>query len=83
MSFDSIPENASLKPTVFKAKVSDQDLDEFVQLLKLSKIGPKTYENLREDRYFGVTHKWLSESKDYWVNKYNWYACSVYREIIN
>ncbi|KAK5685050.1 hypothetical protein LTS10_003125 [Elasticomyces elasticus] len=49
MSFDTIPSQASLKPRPFTAHVSDKDLESFQTLLKHSRIGPKTYENLTAD----------------------------------
>jgi pimeloyl-ACP methyl ester carboxylesterase len=66
----SVP--ASAKP--FTLHVSDKDLAEFKQLLQLSKISPATWESLQEDRRFGITHKWITESRDYWLNKYDWRA---------
>ena len=63
---------SSAKP--FNFHVSDQDISEFKQLLHLSKIGPHTFENHQEDRRFGLTHQWLSDAKDYWLNKYDWRA---------
>ena len=62
----------SAKP--FTLNVSDQDISEWRQLLQLSKLAPETWEGRQEDRRFGVTHKWLSETKDYWLNKYDWRA---------
>jgi microsomal epoxide hydrolase len=62
----------SAKP--FTLNVSDQDLSEWRQLLQLSKLAPETWEGRQEDRRYGVTHKWLSEAKDYWLNKYDWRA---------
>ncbi|PVI04035.1 epoxide hydrolase-like protein [Periconia macrospinosa] len=66
----SIP--ASAKP--FTLNVPDKDLQELRQLLQLSKVPPVTWESLQEDRRFGVTHKWITETKDYWLNKYDWRA---------
>ncbi|PSN66614.1 epoxide hydrolase-like protein [Corynespora cassiicola Philippines] len=63
---------ASAKP--FKLHISDQELLEWRQLLQLSKIGPLVYENSQEDRRFGITHKWLSDAKDYWLNTFDWRA---------
>ncbi|CAO2658070.1 Nn.00g073300.m01.CDS01 [Neocucurbitaria sp. VM-36] len=63
---------SSAKP--FTLHVSDQELSEWRQLLQLSKLGPDTYEGRQQDRRFGVTRKWLSEAKDYWLNKYDWRA---------
>lgn len=72
MSYDRIPSQASLKPKPFEAHVSDQELNDFKQLLKLSKIGPKTWENLRTDGYFGITREWLQSAKSHWETKHDW-----------
>lgn len=63
---------SSAKP--FTLNVPEKDFSEFTQLLQLSKLGPVTYENQQEDRRFGVTHKWMTETKDYWLNKFDWRA---------
>jgi hypothetical protein len=62
----------SAKP--FTLNVSDQDVSEWRQLLQLSKLAPETWEGRQEDRRFGVSRKWLSDAKDYWLNKYDWRA---------
>lgn len=61
---------SSAKP--FTLNISDQDIDEWRQLLKLSKLAPETWEGSQEDRRYGVTRKWLAEAKDYWLNTYSW-----------
>jgi microsomal epoxide hydrolase len=63
---------SSAKP--FTLNVSDQDISEWRQLLQLSKIGPTTYENTQTQENYGVTKEWLSNAKDYWLNKYDWRA---------
>lgn len=62
----------SAKP--FALAISDQDISEWRQLLQLSKLAPETWEGRQEDRRYGVTNKWLSETKHYWLNKYDWRA---------
>ena len=62
----------SAKP--FTLNVSDQDISEWRQLLQVSKLAPETYEGRQEDRRFGVSRKWLSDAKDYLLNKYDWRA---------
>jgi microsomal epoxide hydrolase len=62
----------SAKP--FTLNISDKDLSEWKQLLQLSRLAPETWEGNQQDRRFGVTHQWLSETKDYWLNKYDWRA---------
>ncbi|KAL6705990.1 hypothetical protein ACN47E_006269 [Coniothyrium glycines] len=61
---------SSAKP--FTLNVSDQDLSEWRQLLQLSKIAPDTYEGRQDDGRFGVSRAWLQETKEYWLNKYDW-----------
>lgn len=70
--YGQLPSGATLKPEKFTAHVSDEELNDFKQILKYSKIGPKTYENLKEDRYFGVSRQWLADSKKYWETQYDW-----------
>lgn len=75
-SFGNLPSNASLRPNPFRAQVSDQDLSDFKQLLKLSKLGPKTYENsvadVKDFTSFGISRDWLAQTKSYWESKYDW-----------
>jgi pimeloyl-ACP methyl ester carboxylesterase len=66
----SLPDSA--KP--FTLNVSDKDIAEWRQLLQLSKLAPETYEGRQEDGRWGVSRKWLSDAKDYWLNKYDWRA---------
>ncbi|KAF2820739.1 epoxide hydrolase-like protein [Ophiobolus disseminans] len=58
--------------------ISDEDLSDWRQLLQLSKLGPTTYENQQTEQNFGITQKWLSDAKDYWLNKYDWRAQEEY-----
>lgn len=63
---------SSAKP--FTLNISDQDLSEWRQLLQLSKLAPKIYENHQSKQNFGVTYNWLSNAKDHWLDKYDWRA---------
>lgn len=74
MSWHSLPTKASLKPKPFEAHTSDEELNDFKQLLKLSRIGPKTYENQnsKSDQYFGISRDWLEKAKSHWETKYDW-----------
>lgn len=76
MSFAEIPAKASLKANPFKAHVSDQELSDFKQLLKLSKIGPQTYENtvadVKDFTHFGISREWLTKAKQHWESSYDW-----------
>lgn len=63
---------SSAKP--FTLNIPDQDIDDWRQLLKLSKLAPEAWEGSQQDRRYGVTREWLSETKDYWLNTYDWRA---------
>ncbi|OCK85894.1 putative epoxide hydrolase [Lepidopterella palustris CBS 459.81] len=73
-SYSAIPSGATSKPEPFTLSVPEQELSEFKTLLKLSKLGPATWEGKQEDRRFGVTHEWMTNAKDYWLNKFDWRA---------
>lgn len=76
MPYDAIPAKASLKPEPFHAHVTDLELEGFKLALRLSRLGPKTYENEVADpkdyRSFGINRKWLEETKDHWIHSYDW-----------
>lgn len=74
MSYDKLPSGCTLKVSPFKAAVSEDALREFQDLIRLAKLGPKTFENTRgqDDRKFGVQHDWAANAKDAWQNHYDW-----------
>jgi pimeloyl-ACP methyl ester carboxylesterase len=76
MPYDQVPSNASLKVEPFKAHVPDLSLEGFKLLLRVSPIGVKTYENQVADVHdytgFGVSREWLENSKEHWIEKYDW-----------
>jgi microsomal epoxide hydrolase len=70
--YDIIPNGAPSEPTPFTISIPETQLTEFRTLLKLSKTPPPTFESLNTDSKYGITHKWLAEAKDHWLNKFNW-----------
>ena len=70
--YDTIPSAASLRPQKYKISIPEQQLSDFKNLLKLSPLALRTYENLQSDGRFGVTYDWISKAKEYWENQYNW-----------
>jgi microsomal epoxide hydrolase len=58
----------------FTLNIPENDISEWKQLLTLSKIAPDTWEGRQEDGRFGTSRQWLIETKDYWLNKYDWRA---------
>jgi microsomal epoxide hydrolase len=74
-SYETIPAAAALRPQKYHLEIPDQDVSDFKELLRLSRLAPKTYENLQSDGKYGVTHEWMSKAKEYWLTKYDWYVC--------
>lgn len=70
--FSIVPAGASQRLTSFELHIDDQKLQNFKTLLKLSPVAKQTYENLREDGEFGVTHKWMSDAKKHWQDSFDW-----------
>jgi microsomal epoxide hydrolase len=73
--YGTVPEGASIQVDKFTLSIPDQDIDDFKTLLRLSKLAPKTYENLHADAKagkFGVSHEWMSKAKEYWLDEYDW-----------
>lgn len=68
--FATVPAGALVQPQSFTLHVPEQDIADFKALLRLSKIGPRTYEN-GISRY-GVTRDWLAHAKETWLNSFNW-----------
>lgn len=74
--YSTIPPNSTNDPFPFRVSIPESQLSEMATLLQLSKIPAPTYESLQEDGRFGVTHKWLTEAKDYYLNHFSWFVPS-------
>lgn len=76
--FDTLPAGSSGSIQPFQLHVSDSEIADFQTLLKLSKIGPETWENSKASRdqgkYYGITRDWLVDAKDTWLNRFDWRA---------
>ncbi|KAL7930201.1 Alpha/Beta hydrolase protein [Trichoderma chlorosporum] len=73
-SFANLPANRKSTPAPFTVSIPEQQLNDFKTLLKLSKIGPKTYENELTDGKFGISRDWLVQAKAEW-EKWDWRKC--------
>lgn len=76
-TYDNIPQAAQLRPQRYHLEVPDQEISDFKDLLRISRLAPKTYENLQTENNYGVTHEWMSKAKEYWLTKYDWYVCDM------
>ncbi|PNS18936.1 hypothetical protein CAC42_6031 [Sphaceloma murrayae] len=72
--YTKIPSAAKVKPTPFTVNVPEEKLQQMVQLIKLSPIGPSSYENQDTSREFGVSKDWLAKAKDHWATDFDWRA---------
>ncbi|KAJ0165051.1 putative epoxide hydrolase [Colletotrichum tanaceti] len=70
-AYGKLPAGVLKTPKEFTLRVPDQDVDEFKQLLKLSKIGPETWYSKQEGGRFGITRQWLIDAKEAWL-KHDW-----------
>ncbi|KAJ5352500.1 hypothetical protein N7452_001474 [Penicillium brevicompactum] len=66
----SLPDNAS----PFTLRIPDVEYERFHDLLRLSRVGPLTWENQHADGSYGIPHEWLVSTKEYWLNKFDWRA---------
>lgn len=66
----SLPDDA----IPFTLRIPDDDYNQFRELLHLSRVGPLTWENNHKDCSYGVPHKWLVSTKEYWLNRFDWRA---------
>lgn len=72
-SWSTIPSKALRQPTPFQVSIPEEQLSDIHKLLELSKIPPVTYESVQGDRKYGITHQWMTEAKQYWLNTFKWY----------
>lgn len=62
----------------FEVHVADEAIAEFKQLLRLSKIGPATFENTTSaGPGVGLSRDWTEKTREYWLSKYDWYYPST------
>jgi microsomal epoxide hydrolase len=61
-----------LKPTPFEVDIPQVELEELKTLLKLSRLGPETFENKQQDGQFGITRDWLANAKAEWEETFDW-----------
>ncbi|QIW94941.1 hypothetical protein AMS68_000459 [Peltaster fructicola] len=71
-NYGKIPSNASLKPKPFKAHVNEQKLQHLKDLVRLSPVGPATFENTACGRRYGMERDWLINAKKVWESSFDW-----------
>lgn len=67
------PFSGTLEARPFQVSVPEETLVEFKQLLKLSKIGPATFQNTtKASPEYGVSRAWTEDAKEHWLKNYDW-----------
>lgn len=74
--YGKLPRETTLNVKTFEARVDEQKLQDFKQLLKLSPIAPANYENSNPsvERRYGMPRDWLVAAKNEWLNNFDWRA---------
>ncbi|QKX58898.1 uncharacterized protein TRUGW13939_06026 [Talaromyces rugulosus] len=75
--FSTVPSSAEIAPSPFTVSISDEQIDEFRTLVKLSKLAPPTYEGSHADRRLGLSTEWLVNAKEE-LQKFDWRATEKY-----
>jgi microsomal epoxide hydrolase len=70
--YDSIPTTATGNFEQFKVQIPAEKVSQLKDLVRLSPIGPVTYENQLEDRRFGISRSWLVDAKKNWETTFDW-----------
>lgn len=71
-AFGTVPTDAKQQPQPFELHIEEQKLQDLKTLLRLSPVAKQTYENSLEDGRFGVSRKWMLDTKKFWEEEYDW-----------
>ncbi|EXJ72840.1 uncharacterized protein A1O5_03988 [Cladophialophora psammophila CBS 110553] len=70
--YAKLPAGATLDIKPFEARVDDEKLQHFKNLLELSPIAPAVFENTNAGRKYGMKRVWLENAKKVWLNEFDW-----------
>ncbi|WRT68842.1 uncharacterized protein IL334_005823 [Kwoniella shivajii] len=73
MLYSTPPFEPTIKLEPFKVSIPDKDIEELKTFIKYTRIPKETFENIDGlKKGFGVDKKWVEETKEYWLNQYDW-----------
>lgn len=76
--YASPPRGATLtKVTPFTLTVTEEAVQELRAAIAHSRLPPVTYEEMQQDRKYGVTREWLEQAGVFWRNKFDWYVLRI------
>ncbi|KAK1846046.1 putative epoxide hydrolase [Colletotrichum chrysophilum] len=64
----------TLETRAFRLSTPPEALQELRDLVRLSKLGPRTYENSYAGGKYGVEYEWMAEAKERWADGFDWTA---------
>jgi microsomal epoxide hydrolase len=70
--YSKLPSGASKVIQAYKIQIPTQKIQQLKTLVEIAPIGPITYENVQEDRKWGITRDWLAETRKFWLEKFDW-----------
>ena len=71
--YNKIPFSATLQPKPFTAHIAEEKVRLLCQLVRLSPIGPVSFENTADKNgRYGVERDWLLHAKDEWTSAFDW-----------
>lgn len=72
MPFKTLPHKPSIPVKPFKVDIPQNEVDDLKSRLNNTRAFKRTYENSRDDEYFGVNLKWMEEALRVWKEEYDW-----------
>jgi microsomal epoxide hydrolase len=72
MDFGNLPQDATDDFRPFVVDTPQTDIDALKTLLRLSRVGPKTYENSLPDGRLGLQLEWLQQAVKQWSGNFDW-----------
>ncbi|KAI0465548.1 Alpha/Beta hydrolase protein [Xylaria cf. heliscus] len=71
--YEKLPFQATIEVELFNIHATEKSLHDFQQLVRLSPVGPRTFENSdSNDRRYGPSHEWVIKAKEHWLNQFDW-----------
>lgn len=71
-NYAKVPSTVKVELTPYTVNIPDDKLKPMLDLVRLSPIGPPSYENEDESRTWGMNRKWLNAAKQEWVSGFDW-----------
>ena len=71
-NYGEVPKRTSLAVSNFDVAIPQDQIQDFLHLIRASRLGPQTYENTGANGRYGLTYEWMSEAKAYWENEFDW-----------